>query len=301
MLLRSLTVPSVDGVDAAPAAYPVRDDQLLIERLEPRVLFTQFVSAVDNPFFPLNPGTQFTYRGTAEDGGAMLIEISVLERKKLIAGVRCTVKQVHEYVNGVLTEKTFDWYAQDRAGNVWYFGEDSTEIEDDVIISRSGSWQAGLDGAEPGMIMAARPKSGDQYRQESLPGVAEDQARVVTTQGRLRTRLGVFRDVVMTVETTPLDPEVLEYKYYARGLGLIRAVGVQGELESVDLTEIDQPIVSHRHSSAGLSSLSSMTATIRVGPNLLAGRTLATELFAVGAIGGDEPIDRDVFALSAAL
>lgn len=212
-----------------------------IAALEPRRLFTAFVATVDNPFFPLIPGTTLTYEGTNEDGASLRHVASVLKHKKEVAGVQCTVERVFEYANGVLIEQTYDYYAQDVAGNVWYFGEDSTEVEDD-IVTRAGSWLTGVDGAQPGMIMPANPAVGDSYAQERASGVAEDRAEVAAVDARVRTPAGAFAACLQTADTTTLDPEVLEHKFYARGVGLILAVGIAGDDEEVvTLTRVQRP------------------------------------------------------------
>src|SRR5262245_8727445 len=159
-----------------------------------------FVDKIDNPFFPLQPGTTFTYQST--DGS--VDRMAVTHQTINILGVKCVV--VHDQVfvdNGkTLAEDTFDYYAQDSAGNVWYFGEDTKELEaNGNVISTEGTWLAGKDGATQGIIMEASPKVGDQYDQENAPGVAQDHARVASLNAEVNVPFGIFDDVLKTKET----------------------------------------------------------------------------------------------------
>src|SRR5262245_41263074 len=131
-----------------------------------------FVSGIDNPYMPLQPGTTFVYKTEAT---GELVTFVVTEQTKVIAGVTCVVVHDTSTVDGELAEDTFDYFAQDKAGNVWYFGEDTKEYEDGKVVSTEGTWHAGVDGASPGIVMEANPQVGDAYNQENAPGVAEDQ------------------------------------------------------------------------------------------------------------------------------
>jgi hypothetical protein len=142
------------------------------------------------------------------------------------------------YEDGELIEDTLDWFAQDTDGNVWYFGEDSKSIEDGQVVDTHGSWEAGVDGAMPGVIMWAEPKVGEPYQQEVAPGIAEDTAEVARTGETLTVPYGTFSDVLVTKEWNPLDPGVVEEKFYAPGVGLIREVAIEGEDEHLDLIDI---------------------------------------------------------------
>jgi hypothetical protein len=130
--------------------------------------------------------------------------------------------------SGRLVEDTVDWYAQDRRGTVWYLGEDTKEYENGRVVSTAGSWEAGVDGALPGIVMAARPRPGLTYRQENRPGAAEDRARVLSADEQAEVPAGHFDRVVLTKDWNPLEPKVLEYKLYAPGVGLVLALGVSG-------------------------------------------------------------------------
>jgi hypothetical protein len=198
-----------------------------------------FVSRIDNKFFRLEPGTTFRYRGQ-QDGKPRIVTVSITHRTKLIAGIRATVVLDQVFVGGKPEEKTFDWYAQDKQGNVWYLGENTKEYEDGKVVSTEGSWQAGRDGAKPGIIMLAHPRVGDSYRQEFLVGVAEDQARVVATDIEQRVPYGSFDNCVRTVEFTALEPGVKEAKIFCPGVGFVRAHDVEGPATRLVLTDITQ-------------------------------------------------------------
>jgi hypothetical protein len=195
-----------------------------------------FVERIDNPYFPLQPHTTFVYEGTA-DGDQERDEVSVTDQTKTILGVRCVVVRDRVWINGELTEDTHDWYAQDKDGNVWYFGEDSKSYENGKT-STEGSWEAGVNDAKPGIIMPAQPKVGDVYRQEYSAGVAEDMAEVLKIGGSVTVPYGTFDDVLVTKEWSPLEPDVVEQKTYAPGVGDIREESVQGENETLDLVEV---------------------------------------------------------------
>jgi hypothetical protein len=130
--------------------------------------------------------------------------------------------------DGELVEDTFDWYAQDGNGNVWYLGEETKEYEDGKLMTTAGSWEAGVDGALPGVIVPATPEVGMAYRQEYYAGDAEDAAEVLSLSERAEVPFGSFRDVLLTKDFTPLEPDVLEYKLYARGVGPVLVLGVSG-------------------------------------------------------------------------
>jgi len=197
-----------------------------------------FVSEVTNPYFPLPPGTTFTYRGESE-GTPTRDVMTVTEDTKVILGVTTTVVHHLSYEDGVLIEDTFDWFAQDVEGNVWYFGEDTKELDGNGnVISTEGSWEAGVNGAEPGIIMLADPKKGDKYKQEFAPDVAEDMAQVIGFEDSLCVRYGCFENVLVTKEWSPLEKGVVEYKYYAQGVGFIFGTMVKGGDEQTELVRV---------------------------------------------------------------
>jgi hypothetical protein len=186
---------------------------------DPPIRPSDFTASVTNPYFPLVPGTVFTYRGPDT-----VTTVEVLKRKVTILGVRCLVVRDTNMVDGALEEDTFDYYAQDRAGNVWYFGEASTDYEGGAAVSTEGSWLAGVDGAKPGIIMPARPQIGTTYRQEFALSDAEDLARVENQGVRVALPGKRFGKALQTFDFTPLEPEAREQKYYVRGIGQVLTV-----------------------------------------------------------------------------
>jgi hypothetical protein len=177
------------------------------------------------------------YEGETGEG-LERIEDTVTHETKVVMGVTCITVHNQARLDGELIEETYDWYAQDVEGNVWYFGEDTTEFEDGVPVSTAGSWEAGVDGALPGIIMPVDPQVGDSYRQEYYAGEAEDMAEVVSLTESVTGPTGSYGDVLMTREWTPLEPDFAENKYYAPGVGLIREVLVQGGSGTVELVRI---------------------------------------------------------------
>ena len=231
------TQPSEAGPDGGqPNALSSASLTEQINR-SPRFDPNNFVRTVDNPLFPLPPGTRFVFEGV-EDGESEVNVTIVTHDRKSILGVSATVVLDRVFVHGELKEKTFDWYAQDKQGNVWYLGENTKEYEDGKVVSTEGSWQAGRDGAKPGIIMLAHPQVGDSYRQEFLVGVAEDQARVVARGIEQRVPYGSFDNCVRTVEFTDLEPGVKEAKIYCPGVGFVRAHDVEGPATRLVLTHI---------------------------------------------------------------
>jgi hypothetical protein len=188
-----------------------------------------FSTEIDNPYMPLEPGTQFTYREVDEEGTELQVVVTVTDETKEIANgitarvVRDTVSQ-----DGQLVEDTFDWFAQDDDGNVWYLGEDTAEFEDGELTTKEGSWEAGVDGAQPGVVMPAKPRPGLRYRQEFYESEAEDNGAVLSTKEMAEVPFGQYKKVLLTKDTSAIEPDVLEYKLYARGVGLVLTLGVSG-------------------------------------------------------------------------
>ena len=195
-----------------------------------------FVDVIDNPWLPLTPGSRWVYETTA--GDPETITVTVTDQTREVQGVTTTV--VHDVVtgpDGQVVEDTYDWFAQDSAGNVWYFGEDTTEYDDRGREDTSGSWEAGVDGAQAGIVMLAEPRVGDAYEQEHHEGEAEDRATVVSLDGRVVLDLGTYDGVLQTEDTTPLEPGLTEHKYYARGVGLVHEETVSGGEDAAQLVE----------------------------------------------------------------
>jgi hypothetical protein len=197
-------------------------------------------TTVDNPYFPLVPGTTYRYIATTDEGTEEIV-VTVTNETKEIMGVTCVVVRDTVTVDGELVEDTFDWYAQDKYGNVWYFGEESKQYEDGDLVSLEGSWKAGVDGAQPGIIMEADPVVGDLYRQEFAPGEAEDMGEVLALGETVTVPAGTFTDCLKTKDFTPMEPEVVEHKYYAPGVGVVKEVMVEGGTDIVELMEIVGP------------------------------------------------------------
>jgi hypothetical protein len=196
---------------------------------DPVIRPADFTSDITNPYFPLRPGTVYFYRSPEGTD-----TVTVTADTVTIQGVRCVVVRDTNRVDGEIVEDTLDYYAQDRAGNVWYFGESTAEFEDGVVVSTSGTFAAGVDGAKPGIIMPASPRPGVTYRQEVAFGEAEDLGRIESLGETVRVPAGTFRRTLKTFDFTPLEPEVRENKHYAPGVGLVLTVDlVTGEREEL--------------------------------------------------------------------
>jgi hypothetical protein len=193
-----------------------------------------FTTAVDNPYFPLEPGAQWVYEGRTEDGLERTV-VEVTDQTREVMGVTCVVVRDTVTLDGEVIEDTYDWFAQDADGAIWYFGEESSEYENGEVVSTEGSWESGVDGAQPGIVMPAEPEVGDAYRQEYYPGEAEDQAEVLSLTETVTVPVGSYDEVLMTEEINPLEPDVVERKYYAKGIGPILAVQVEGGSEREEL------------------------------------------------------------------
>lgn len=198
---------------------------------------SDFVSRIDNKYLPLVPGTVFHYRGET-DGTPSTVTTTVTDRHKVIEGVRTLVVHDVDGEDGKTIEKTDDYYAQDKRGNVWYFGEDCVERDHGEWVRCDGSWQAGKHGAEPGIVMEADPQPGDTYKQENAPN-AQDTAQVLTLDASVSVPFGSFKHALKTQETSPLDPGVVEDKYYVACVGEVKSVVVQGGDEKSKLVSID--------------------------------------------------------------
>ncbi|MEO6463274.1 MAG: hypothetical protein ABIP29_09380 [Candidatus Eisenbacteria bacterium] len=199
-----------------------------------------FVAVVDNPFFPLVPGTVFNFAAETPEGSET-ITIEVLHERKLILGVDCTVVRDRVYLEGTLIEDTFDWYAQDRAGNVWYLGENVKNYENGVFVDSEGSWEAGVNGATAGINMQAHPRVGQTYAQENAPGIAEDMATVVSLKETVTVPYGRFENCLQTMEFSKIIPGARGYKFYARGIGIVLEDSPRGGHERTELISVTRP------------------------------------------------------------
>ena len=192
---------------------------------------------ITNPYMPLEPGTTFVYKGKSE-GAPTRQEFVVTNQAKTILGVKARVVVDTNWEGGKLVERTEDWFAQDDAGNVWYLGEYATDYENGEVVGHEGSWEAGVDGAQPGIVMKAQPVVGETYQQENAPGIAEDRATVLSLEESICVRYGCFSNVLQTEEFTPLEPGNVEHKFYAPGIGQIMTVQVEGGEEESSLVRL---------------------------------------------------------------
>ena len=200
----------------------------------------EFSTTIDNPYFPLVPGTRFIYEATTADGGER--NVGRGHRGHQDRHGRCDPGRARRRPRRRRTEEeTFDWYAQDSDGNVWYFGED-TQALGGPTVDTSGSFEAGGDGALPGIVMPGHPMVGDHYRQEYYQGEAEDTGKVLSLTGTESTPFtGPRSDLLVTEDVNPLDPAAaVENKYYAKGVGLLVTVQVTGPAERSELVAIER-------------------------------------------------------------
>ncbi len=195
-----------------------------------------FTTKIDNPYWPMKPGNRWVYRETDPEGTVLRVVVRVTDQTKKIAnGIVARVVRDTVTEDGVLVEDTWDWYAQDKAGNIWYLGELTKEYENGKLVSTGGSFEAGVDGAQPGIAIPANPKVGLAYRQEYYKGEAEDKASIFSLSEQAEVPFGHFKDVVMTRDLNPLKPKILEYKFFARGVGPVLVIGVSGGSDREEL------------------------------------------------------------------
>ncbi|MBK5227861.1 MAG: hypothetical protein JJE05_05065 [Actinobacteria bacterium] len=212
--------PSLDS--AGLSELPQGDDPVDLDPAD-------FTADIDNPYFPLVPGTRLTFREIDEEGKKLQVVVIVTrETKKIANGITARVVRDTVTKDGEIIEDTFDWYAQDSDGNVWYMGEDTAEFENGKIKTKKGSFEAGVDGALPGIIMPADPQPGLTYREEYYKGEAEDNGEVLSTDEMADVPFGHFDGMLLTKETITIEPDVLEYKLWAKGVGVVLVLGISG-------------------------------------------------------------------------
>ncbi len=207
--------PGAPGRGKAPVIDP-GDGGNYRPELDP----ADFVDEIDNPYLPMPDGATWRYEGMS-DGETEVVEVAVTGERTEVLGISATVVRDTVTIGGALVEDTYDWFAQDVDGNVWYLGEDVKDYENGQVVSTAGSWRAGVDGALPGIVMPGAPRTGAAYRQEFLEGEAEDMMVILETGGRLTLGDRVYDDVIRTRDWTPLEPDVTEEKAYALGVGKI--------------------------------------------------------------------------------
>jgi hypothetical protein len=226
----------------APAASPTggpssslpQGDELV--DLDP----ANFVAEINNPYWPMKPGNRWTYNETDAEGNEMQVEVTVTNDKKNILGISATV--VHDVVtqDGSVIEDTLDWYAQDVDGNIWYLGEDTKEYEAGVVVSTEGSWEGGVDGAQPGILLPANPEVRMTYRQEYYADQAEDRAEILSLDEHVEVPYGTFDGCLQTEDWTPLDPALLEHKYYCGNVGPALVIDVASGVGQEELVTFEQ-------------------------------------------------------------
>jgi hypothetical protein len=220
---RAISSPATSSAGVSASAY------------EPHLNPADFSLVIDNPYFPLPVGRTWVYRGT-RDGQSQIDRVTVTSKTKLVAeGITARVVRDVATHHGKLLEKTADWYAQDNHGNVWYVGEDTTAYLPNGHTDKSGSWQAGVNDAEPGIIMLANPQIPDAYRQELLTGEAEDTAWIVNRGGSVSAPIGTFRHSLRTLEFARIEPGVVDQKVYAPGIGIATETALTGPQEVSNL------------------------------------------------------------------
>lgn len=219
------TTPTVE------ATLPVGDEPVTLDP-------ATFTTDITNEWWPMKPGTRWTYRETSEDEVLTVVVTVTSQTREIANGVTARVVRDTVSLDGELVEDTFDWYAQDADGNIWYLGEDTAEFEDGELASQDGSFEAGIGGALPGIAMPADPQAGLGYRQEYLAGEAEDEAVVLELGASIGVPAGDYTDLLVTEDTNPLEPDIAEHKYYARGIGLVLAEMTAGGSDREELLEV---------------------------------------------------------------
>ncbi len=204
---------------------------------EPVMDPASFVAGVNHPYLPYAPGMTFLYEAETDEG-LELNEVYVTDQTKDILGVTCTVVRDLVWLDGQLREETYDWFAQDVVGDVWYFGEDSTAYNEDGSISKEGSWEAGVDGALPGILLPGNPRPGLTYRQEYYEDVAEDMGKTLRLNADVSVPYGDFEDCLETKEWSPLERGAVEHKYYALDVGLVLTRELGGKTVRVELVDV---------------------------------------------------------------
>jgi hypothetical protein len=205
---------------------------------KPPPLPSTFVARIDNAYLPLTPGTTWTYKGKL-DGTPATDVFTVTHATKQILGVATTVVHDQVFVQGKLAEDTFDWFAQDADGNVWYFGEDTKELDrNGQVVTTDGSWEAGVDNARAGIFMPAAPKVGQTFKQEDAKNVAEDCSTIADLNASVSTRYVTSDQALRTEEFSLLEPDVLDNKFYVRDIGLVKEQTVEGGTDVLELVSV---------------------------------------------------------------
>jgi hypothetical protein len=226
-------IPPTATVQAAPTPTAAPTVEIYAPAIDP----ANFVKGVNNPYYPLKPGRTLTYTGKKEKV-TVSKQITISKKTKVVMGVTCIAVVDSEWVAGKLAQKTVEWYAQDKEGNVWYFGADAKQYTSGKLTGSAGSWQAGVNGAQPGIIMLANPTRGDTYRQNYLKGSIEDMSYVVSLDGALKVPYHAYKDLLITLQWSNLTPGIIENRYYAKGVGLVYSELVQGGTGELKLAKV---------------------------------------------------------------
>jgi hypothetical protein len=234
MALGAVAVVAVTAVATVPASSAPPGSPSCPK---PPALPNQWAAQIDNPYLPLEPGTTLTYRGKV-DGKNVTDVFTITNQTKLIEGVNARVIHDQVFRGGNLVEDTFDWFAQDADGNVWYFGEDTRELDHGTVVSTEGSWEAGVDKANAGIFMPAHPAVGDFFKQEDAKNVAEDCTRIVDLGASVTTPFVSSNNALKTEEFSLLEPGVLDNKYYVKGIGNVKEQTVQGGNDVLNLVSV---------------------------------------------------------------
>jgi hypothetical protein len=217
------SAPHTAGAAKQTAALPTGSEEV---HLDP----ADFTTDITNRWWPMKVGDRWVYEESDGTGGVAKVEVTVLDRTKTVAaGVEARV--VHDIAteDGEVVEDTLDLYAQDADGNIWYLGEQTAEYENGKVATTEGSWEAGVDGGQAGIVVPADPQVGMGYRQEYLAGHAEDEGYVLSTDEQVQVPTGLYQHTLMTRDTSPLEPKLVELKFYAPGVGPVMEVPISGE------------------------------------------------------------------------
>jgi hypothetical protein len=237
LLIRAVFALPALLAGCVPQAIPSTNEAYTIN-----ITAADFATGVDNPYLPFISGSTWVYEARLVDGTVERNEIEVLQEPRNVNGATATVVHDTVFADGQLVEETFDWYAQDKDGNVWYLGEEVNNYENGALVNHTGSWEWGRDGALPGIIMWGDPSAHrkEEYYQEYYAGEAEDQGQVLSVSESISIPFGLFENVVMTHDFSAIDPELKENKFYASGIGLIKEINLTTG-EEVVLVEFTTP------------------------------------------------------------
>lgn len=237
-LLAACTSSGSGAADSPPGSRPAQSTSAASAPAQVSAVARTFSADITNPWFPFPVGRHYTYVGT-KDGKKAVDKVVVSDRTRVIDGAECRLIEDELYLDGVLEERTTDYYTQAADGAVWYYGEDTAELDTHgAVTSTEGSWMSGVHGAKAGVYMPADPRVGQSMAQERDPGNAEDFFRVLDRAAAVAVPYVSATDALLTEEWTPLEPDVLDHKYYVRGVGLVKESSVKGPKEELSLTQV---------------------------------------------------------------